>query len=320
MRPLYLLMIVALTFGLSTTAFADGAAQANSILYTADLATGKLTQVGRIGNGLPVSGIAVSGQGQTVYAVTTTNQFVTFNADAPGTIVAQQAITGLQSGETLVGIDVRPANGGLYALGSTSRVYTLDVATAMATAVGAPFTPALEGTSFGFDFNPTVDRIRVVSNTGQNLRLNPTTGAVGTNPDTGAPTIDGRLAYAAGDANAGRQPAAVGAGYTNSVAGATTTQLYVIDAQQAVLTLQNPPNAGTLNTVGALGVTPTALTGFDISPSGTAYVVITTGVTLPNTGAASNITLGLVAGLAMILLALAVRTSLAASPRSARTR
>jgi hypothetical protein len=313
-------MIGALTFGLSTTAFADGTTQANSILYMADLTTGKLSQVGRIGNGVPVSGIAVAGQAQTVYAVTTTNQLVTFNADAPNTIVSQQAIMGLQSGETLLGIDVRPANGGLYALGSTSRVYTLDPATAMATAVGAPFTPALSGTSFGFDFNPTVDRIRVVSNTGQNLRLNPDTGAVGTNPDTGAPTIDGRLAYAAEDANAGRQPSAVGAGYTNSVAGATSTQLFVIDAQQGVLALQNPPNEGVLNTVGALGVTPTTLTGFDIAPSGMAYVAITSGAMLPTTGAASNVTLGLVAGLALIMLAVGMRSSLAVRSSSARTR
>ena len=46
----------------------------------------------------------------------------------------------------------------------------VDPARGAAIAVGAPFTPGTDGTAFGFDFNPTVDRIRVVSDTGQNLR------------------------------------------------------------------------------------------------------------------------------------------------------
>ena len=125
---------------------------------------------------------------------------------------------------------------------------------AAATAVGAAIDPALESPAFGFDFNPTVDRIRVGASTGQNLRLNPDTGAIGTNPDTGAPTIDGKLTFADGDANVGVAPKVVGAAYTNSVAGATRTQLYVVDATTGSLAIQMPPNDGILNTVGSLGV------------------------------------------------------------------
>ena len=92
---------------------------------------------------------------------------------------ADVTITGLQPGESVLAIDVRPATGQLYALGSTSRLYIIDVVTGAARQVGTgTFARACSAASFGFDFNPTVDRIRVVSDTEQNLRLNPDTGAV----------------------------------------------------------------------------------------------------------------------------------------------
>src|SRR5678809_1253267 len=91
-----------------------------------------------------------------IYGVTTTNLLVSFNSGAPGTILSSVAITGLQAGETILGIDFRPATKQLYGLGSTSRIYTISLSTGAATAVGSPFTPALSGTAFGFDFNPTV--------------------------------------------------------------------------------------------------------------------------------------------------------------------
>jgi hypothetical protein len=65
----------------------------------------------------------------TLYGVTTTNQLVRFDSATPGTVVAVGAITGIQGGETILGIDFRPATGQLYALGSTSRLYTIDTAT-----------------------------------------------------------------------------------------------------------------------------------------------------------------------------------------------
>src|SRR6185503_3228958 len=207
----------------------------------------------------------------TLFAVTAANNLVRFSSATPGTIDATVPITGLQAGESVLGIDVRPATLQLYLLGSTSRLYTLDQGTGVATQVGAgAFTPALNGTSFGFDFNPTVDRIRVISDADQNLRLNPDTGTVA--------ATDTVLAYAAGDANAGQNPNAVGAAYTNNFAGATTTVLYDIDSGRDVLVTQNPPNNGTLNTVGALGVDTSDVVGFDITnPGGTAYAALRVG-------------------------------------------
>jgi len=114
----------------------------------------------------------------TAFALTTANQIVTFDTATPGTLTSIVAVTGLQPSENALAIDLRPATGQIYLLGSSSRVYVVNPVTGIAVAVGVPFTPALSGTSFGFDFNPVVDRIRVVSDTGQNLRLNPDTGAV----------------------------------------------------------------------------------------------------------------------------------------------
>lgn len=215
--------------------------------------------------------------GGTVYALTASNQLLGFNQGSPGQVTSSVPVTGLKPGESLLGIDFRPATGQLYALGGTSQIYTIDPGTGAATPVGGPFTPGLQGTTFGFDFNPMVDRIRVVSDTGQNLRLNPTTGAVGTDMMTGAPTVDRQLAYAAGDANAGARYVVAGAGYTNNVAGATQTTLYDIDTALDVLVTQAPPNDGVLNTVGPLGFDAGVLLGFDIAPSGQALAAFQPG-------------------------------------------
>lgn len=112
----------------------------------------------------------------------------------------------------------------------------------------------------------TRDRIRVVSDTGQNLRIHPDTGKVA--------AVDGSLMYSATDVNAGATPRVAGAAYTNPIAGATTTTLYDIDTGLGVLATQSPPNSGTLNTVGSLGVTTNSTAGFDISQAGIGYAVL----------------------------------------------
>ncbi len=128
----------------------------------------------------------------------------------------------------------------------------------------APLTTLLSGTNFGFDFNPTVDRIRVVSDNGQNLRLHPETGAVA--------AVDGLI-------NPGT-PTISASAYTNNFAGATTTMLFAIDHTSDKLFVQNPPNNGTLVETGSLGINVDASNGFDIgSTSGIAYTIFTVGVT-----------------------------------------
>jgi hypothetical protein len=223
-------------------------------------------------------GATGSSLGRSIVAVDDANAMLVFGALRPDVIIRRATITGLASGETIVGIDFRPVDGKLYALGSASRVYTLDTLTAAATLVGTTaFTPALIGASFGFDFNPVPDRIRVHSDQEQDLRLNPATAAVA--------AVDSTLAYAIADAGAGSNPAIAGTAYTNSVAGATTTILYAIDAARDVLVTLPNPNDGRLVTLGPLGVNTSNDVGFDIAGNnGAAYVTLTTGLGAGGTG------------------------------------
>jgi hypothetical protein len=222
---------------------------------------------------LVISGTqSVFAQNAIIYGVTTSNNLVSFSSAAPGTFIRNVPITGLQSDETILGIDFRPATGQLYALGSINRLYTINPATGAATQVGNAGAFTLNGTEFGFDFNPVPDRIRVVSNTRQNLRLNPNDGTL-TAPD-------GTLTYADGDPNAAQTPNIVAAGYINNFAGTTTTTLYDIDSNLDILVTQNPPNSGTLNTVGALGIDTSDIASLDILTSAdrttnTAYAALT---------------------------------------------
>ncbi|MDP1739812.1 DUF4394 domain-containing protein [Polaromonas sp.] len=206
-------------------------------------------------------------------AVTASNKLLKFNAGRPGHILATLNITGLQAGETLLGIDYRVAKDQLYALGSSGRLYTLNEDTAAASVVGMPFAVKLEGTQFGFDFNPTVDRIRVVSNTGQNLRLHPDTGAVvDSNPALDGVQTDGKLTYAAGDVNFGKLPMTVGAAYSYNKADTKITTNFALDAATGALVTQGTregvtpavsPNTGQFFTVGATGMAFTTAS-FDI--------------------------------------------------------
>ena len=229
-------------------------------LHQIDLTTGKSTKLGDLPLG-NITGLAIP-TAPVAYAIDETNNLLIFNFMNIGTPVSK-AITGLQTGETILGIDMRPATGQLYALGSTSRLYILNTSSGAATVVGTvPFATLLTGTSFGFDFNPTVDRIRAVSNIGQNLRLQPETGLIA--------AIDGVL-------NPGT-PSVTASAYTNNFAGATTTVLFNIDNVTDKLTRQDPPNNGTQVDVGALGINVEAVSGFDItSRSGVGYATLKVG-------------------------------------------
>ncbi|SHM50511.1 protein of unknown function [Chitinophaga jiangningensis] len=228
-------------------------------LYAIDITTGKATKILRefssniISVAIPTEPVA--------YAISSTNELVIFNPLNPAQV--NKPITGLVAGEAILGLDFRPVNGQLYALGSTSRLYTINAASGAATVVSAaPFSTLLAGTDFGFDFNPMVDRIRIVSNTGQNMRLVPTDGTVA--------GVDVTLTPGTALITA--------AAYNNNIAAAPSTILFDIDAVNNRLYKQDPPNNGTLVSVGPLGVTATAANGFDIgSTSGTAYALLTVG-------------------------------------------
>lgn len=231
-----------------------------------------------------------SPQRELVVAVTASHELITFQAAQPDRILERRPVTGLPAGERLVGIDFRVARGVLYALSQAGRLYTLEIPTGALRAVGpGPAVVGLRGTAFGFDFNPVADRIRVVSNTGQNLRLHPDTGAA----VDGDPAVDGvqpdpALRYAWSDVHAGRAPDIAGAAYTYNTQDSKITTNYAIDRALGVLVMQGSregatpvvsPNTGQLRTVGSLGLPPLLDVAFDISDVGnTALIAVRTTV------------------------------------------
>lgn len=210
-----------------------------------------------------VAGIA---QAELVYGVTNSNNLITWDSGDSTDLLGGVAISGLMQNEQVRGIDFRPATGQLYAVGSFNNLYVINTDSGEATRVGAgPFAPGASGSSFGFDFNPTIDRIRYVSDANQNLVLN---------PNDGTSTQVTSLFYDASDVNAGMDPNVVGSAYTNSFMGATSTQLYGIDSALDVLVTQ-ANSAGTLMTVGSLGVDVNDSLSFDISgATGIAYATV----------------------------------------------
>jgi hypothetical protein len=233
---------------------------------------------------LAICGMTASVAGlraELIYGISGGTVLISFDSATPGTF-NPTTITGLQAGETILAIDLRPATGQLYGLGSTSRLYVINAATGAATQVGSAGAFTLSGTRFGFDFNPVVDRIRVVSDADQNIRLNPNDGTL--------TATDTNLAYAAGDPNAAANPNDVGAAYTNNFSGATSTTLFGIDSNLDILVRQGSPggtpispNSGQLFTIGALGTNTSDVVGFDVSGvTGIAYASLCIAGPTPN--------------------------------------
>lgn len=233
------------------------------------------------------------------YGVTSDNKLVEFQSDNT-TEVPSLPIRGLGADEKVVGLDVRPLDGNLYGVTNKSRIVRILPRNAQAKYVDSKAVdPALTGDKAAFDFNPTVDKIRVETNAGQNLRVDPLTGqlATSTAPATPAPTTpadttpttptattppttvpgkpDGELKYAAGDPGAGITPKVTAAGYTNSFPLGTSTELFVLDSARSALLKQDPPNDGTLKTVGALGTSGDPI-AFDIAENNAGYAAIST--------------------------------------------
>lgn len=219
-------------------------------------------------------GLSSAASAELIYGLTTQNSLTIFDSAAPSVSLDGGTITGLASNENLLAIDFRPATGDVYLLGATNRLYIFDPNTFEATPF-AQLSDRLVGTSFAFDFNPAFmsgEFARIISDTDNNRVVSGETGAYfGSIEKT-------PVFYDAGDPNEGADPNIAGIAYTNSVAGATSTQQYGIDQKLGVLvTVAN--NAGTLNTIGSLGVSPlTDELGLDISgASGVAYASLQSG-------------------------------------------
>lgn len=198
-----------------------------------------------------------------IWGVTDNHFLVNWESASPTEILYGTAITGLQANETILGIDVRAADGGFYAVGSSNRLYSLSTSGA-ATQVGSTFSTPLNGSSFGFDFDPTIDVGRIDTNTNNNYALDPITGSI---------AQGGALFYENGDANFGVAPNIVHTAYTNNFDGAMTTQLYGIDPGLNIL-VEIDFLTGALTTIGGIGFSNDP-GGFDISgQTGIAYAAL----------------------------------------------
>lgn len=198
-----------------------------------------------------MTGIA---QAQMATALVGPDMLVTFDAKT-GKQVKSAKITGMPA--AIVGIDVRPADGMLYALGADGTIATVDHTSGKAS-VKSKLDQAVPKGQVAVDFNPVADRLRVIGADGTNLRAN---------VDDGKTVVDGKLTFKAGDAHAGKTPQVVAGAYSNSVKGTKETALYDIDLTGAYLK-QAPPNDGVLNSLGTIGAKGTDV-AFDIYSSGT---------------------------------------------------
>jgi hypothetical protein len=209
-------------------------------------------------------------------AIAGPDTIVTFDSASPGTIRNTIAVTGLQAGESLVAIDLRPLNGILYAVTDLERVFIIESCSGVAIPTGASFVNPLLGTIFAMDFNPSVDRLRIVTDAEENFRFNPITATV----------VDGNGGTVPIDYDTPLSPAGtvVAAAYDrNDNDGTTATTMFVIDAASDQLLRQGgvdgtpSPNLGVLTVIGPLGVNANTAAGFEIVGASQAFAMLNVG-------------------------------------------
>ena len=226
---------------------------------------------------------------QTIYAIGNGGTtLVRFQSDNPSNVTVVGNFGGANI--FLDAIDFRPATGQLYGyLDSADAFYTIDLKTAQLTLASTGASAAPTNTfQLGLDFNPTIDRARIITDSQQNIVFNPGAGTV---------SAFTNVFYASGDPNENFSPSIIDNAYSQNFAGATSTTQYAIDYTRDVL-VSVANNAGTLTTIGALGVNTDIYTGFDIFTDSqgidTAYALLAG----PNGGLPGLYTINLTTGAA----------------------
>jgi len=187
--------------------------------------------------------------------------------DLTGTPISTLEIVGLAQGERIVGIDLRTTsrvNGRedvIYAVTNLNRVLALlegsgnSLVVADATTLSTP----LAGNTFGVDFNPAADLLRIVSNTGQNLRVNLQQGRElgGEARQPGFALVDGTTRVVEPDPGTDLvtklPPQVVATAYRAAPMPDASNFQFVLDAENNALAKVVVPNDGALELVGPLG-------------------------------------------------------------------
>jgi hypothetical protein len=196
-----------------------------------------------------------------VVGLTTDQTLVAFASNNPRKLTTLGRISGLTGDRRLVGIDCRVADSTAYGVGDRGGVYRLRLRDATATKV-SQLTVPLDGHAFDVDFNPAANRLRVISDSGQNLRHN-------LDDPTGTPAVGQTAVDASLTIPSGTQPASGISGaayYNNDLDPATATTLFTLDTSRDQVAIQSPANAGLLAPTGTLRVDVDAGSdvGFDI--------------------------------------------------------
>jgi Domain of unknown function (DUF4394) len=217
----------------------------------------------------------VNGDQLTIVALTKDQRLLMFRECNPTRPHHIGSVYGLQAADTmLVGIDFRVQDGKLYGVGNGGGIYIIDTNTAVAT-LATQLTVPLDGQLFGVDFNPAANALRIISDTGQNLR-HPFAGPLMFQTQT-----DGTLNYP-GPPAVNPATGVTGAAYANNDLDPNTgTTLFDIDSSLNQVVIQSPPNAGSLVATGLLTVDADTSVGFDI------YTELQNNVAINNSGFAS---------------------------------
>ncbi|HEX6353115.1 DUF4394 domain-containing protein [Actinophytocola sp.] len=198
-----------------------------------------------------------------------------FNTNTPGTLDWVRDVTGFAGSDTrLIGMDFRAKNGVLYGVGNWGGIYTLPTVppangTYPIVKVGQ-LSVALDGTSFGVDFNPAADRLRITSDTGQNLRHD---------VDLSSTVKDVPLTL-----NGAPAKGVTAAAYTNNDNNAdTVTTLFDIDTVSDQVSIQAPANNGTLSPTGKLVLTTGTGVDAGLNADADIFADLSNGKTVSNT-------------------------------------
>ncbi|MEV8638277.1 DUF4394 domain-containing protein [Streptosporangium sp. NPDC051023] len=213
---------------------------------------------GAAGSGSTASSSSTAAPSLQAYGITSDGKLMAaFTTDKPKELNWVSRIAGLVNDTFVIGIDFRVQDGKFYAVGNQGGIYTISLPRnstddVVVTKV-SQLSVALNGTTFDVDFNPAADRLRVISDTGQNLRHNLGTGTTvsdySLSSAPGAPAIAGVTAAA----------------YTNNdLNSATATTLFDINTATDQVVVQSPANNGLLAPTGALGIAAGTNAGLDI--------------------------------------------------------
>ena len=234
------------------------------------------TGLAACGGNAPVLNVPVSAAN--AFFLTTDNSIVGVDVDdmeyARSVRTLPQAATADTAGaldplETVLDIDYRNSEGALYALtktGTKGRIIRIDPTSGNFTRIstlvsdGTPTNMSLPATSYTIDFNPVVDRLRIIGNDGSNWRTDVSTGDTLVDTPTTVTTLSG-AAYEDTFSALGRG-----------------TRLFTLDAVSDKLYLQTPPNDGIQTAAKPLlGSTNVAsIDGYDINPANNAGLAMMT--------------------------------------------